>query len=345
MSQDKPTSEQNQTNEPTVSLERQEILDLIKEIGEQERHFNTLTGTYKAMASTWLLAVFGGIGFVLANKIEPWLLYTAGIGIAGSMGILLLWIIDLRVYQQLLNAAFVEGQQLEYKHRWLPPIRKGMEESVKTGSVTTNISWFYVLGVCAPLLIFDFCIGSYLLIHFDIAFPIVFMLVVGFATLLLAYKIRFQSKEKRSEERARTDQNAQIENKKIAVSDKLIMFAFGSVLYLMVCTLIYANVTTKAENDSVKTISLKANYEHLAPDGSEIRLLATMTRGSLAHCVLPPQGISSAVQHRSVDEIWYVLQGSGEIWREHNRVSSITKISSGVSITIPVHTKFQFRNT
>ncbi|MFZ6009064.1 MAG: cupin domain-containing protein, partial [Bacteroidota bacterium] len=59
----------------------------------------------------------------------------------------------------------------------------------------------------------------------------------------------------------------------------------------------------------------------------------------------PPQGISSAVQHRSVDEIWYVLQGSGEIWREHNRVSSITKISSGVSITIPVHTKFQFRNT
>ncbi|MCF0039766.1 cupin domain-containing protein [Dyadobacter fanqingshengii] len=336
----------DQIKPPCVDLDdTNRIVELIKEIGEQERHFNTLTGTYKTMASTWLLAVFGGIGFVLANRIEPWLLYTAGIGIAGSVGILLLWIIDLCVYQRLLNAAFTEGLKIEERYIWLPRIRHVMVANVNTGSITTNLSWFYVLGVCAPLFIFDYCIGSYLLINFEIALTVGFMVSTGLLTFFLAYRIRFGSKEKRSEKPLKVNPEEIDVDKKFNKSQKIILVTVGPAVYLIVCIVIYASLTAKYDADTVKTISLKTNYDYLAPDGSEIRLLSAMASGSLAHCVLLPKGVSSAVQHRTVVEIWYILQGEGEIWREHNKVATVNRISPGASLTIPTHTKFQFRNT
>ena len=51
----------------------------------------------------------------------------------------------------------------------------------------------------------------------------------------------------------------------------------------------------------------------LAPDGSEIRLLPQTTGGSMVHCTLPPGAVSLAVTHRTVDELWYVLSGEGEL--------------------------------
>ena len=147
------------------------------------------------MASTWLLAVFGGIGFVLANKIGPWLLYTAMIGFLGSIRIMLLWIIDLRVYQQLLNAAFSEGLKLENEYKWLPRIRNNMIDTIETGSVSVNISWFYVLDVCGTLLIFNFSISAYLLLKVSLVSSILAIVVSGVMVFYLAYRIRFKSRE------------------------------------------------------------------------------------------------------------------------------------------------------
>src|SRR5262245_53167823 len=57
----------------------------------------------------------------------------------------------------------------------------------------------------------------------------------------------------------------------------------------------------------------------IAPDGSEIRLLAIgeqgATRASLCEVRLAPGGVSRPIAHRSVEEIWYVLQGRGKVWR------------------------------
>ncbi len=95
----------------------------------------------------------------------------------------------------------------------------------------------------------------------------------------------------------------------------------------------------------MQTKLLPKDHDCLAPDGSEIRLLAATKRGSSAHCTLPPGMVSLAVAHRNVEEIWYFLQGRGQLWRKLGEREEIVDVSEGVSVTIPAGAHFQFRNT
>ena len=95
-----------------------------------------------------------------------------------------------------------------------------------------------------------------------------------------------------------------------------------------------AGVSTSA------TKLLPTDFDVLAPDGSEVRILAATERGSMAHFRLPSGGVSKAVRHRTVEEIWYVLAGQGEMWRSDVGVCAC---APGVSLTIPVGVAFQFR--
>lgn len=52
-----------------------------------------------------------------------------------------------------------------------------------------------------------------------------------------------------------------------------------------------------------------------APDGSEVRVLCSTSRGSLAHFTLPPHAVSKAMAHRTVEEVWYFVSGRGQMWR------------------------------
>lgn len=89
--------------------------------------------------------------------------------------------------------------------------------------------------------------------------------------------------------------------------------------------------------------SLPEPYDYLAPDNSEIRLLANGEHGGLAHCLLPAGKVSSAVRHRTVEELWYVLEGEGEIWQARDGEERIDAVRPGDSIRIRVDTAFQFR--
>jgi hypothetical protein len=46
------------------------IWEVYKHVAKFEHHFNTLQSTYRTLASTWLLAMFVGIGYVMANKFD-----------------------------------------------------------------------------------------------------------------------------------------------------------------------------------------------------------------------------------------------------------------------------------
>ena len=91
------------------------------------------------------------------------------------------------------------------------------------------------------------------------------------------------------------------------------------------------------------TMSLPAEFTVTAPDGSGIRELARLSRGSLAHGVLAPGSVSRAIRHQTIEELWFVLSGSAKIWRKLGDSESIEAIGAGDSLTIPVGTQFQFR--
>lgn len=51
----------------------------------------------------------------------------------------------------------------------------------------------------------------------------------------------------------------------------------------------------------------------VAPDGSDVRVLLGLAGGGVAEFELAAGQVSTAVTHRTVEEIWYVLRGRGEI--------------------------------
>lgn len=91
------------------------------------------------------------------------------------------------------------------------------------------------------------------------------------------------------------------------------------------------------------TRQLPDRYDTLAPDQSEIRLLAATMRASVVHCTLPPEQTSLAVTHRSVEEIWFCLSGHGQLWRRAGDQAEIVELQAGLCVTIPTGTHFQFR--
>ncbi|MBT5413917.1 MAG: cupin domain-containing protein [Rhodospirillaceae bacterium] len=94
---------------------------------------------------------------------------------------------------------------------------------------------------------------------------------------------------------------------------------------------------------SFETRILPGAVDVVAPDGSEIRLLPALAGGSMVHCRLPPGAVTLAVRHRTVEELWYVVGGRGEIWRRHEAREEVAPLVPGVSATIPLGTHFQFR--
>jgi mannose-6-phosphate isomerase-like protein (cupin superfamily) len=63
----------------------------------------------------------------------------------------------------------------------------------------------------------------------------------------------------------------------------------------------------------------------------------------MVHCTLPPGGVTQAVRHRTVEELWYCLEGAGEVWRKQRDQEEVTRFEPGVSLSITVGTHFQFR--
>ena len=145
----------------------EQVWKIVLELGANERHFNQLQHQYRMLASTWLLAMFGGVGFALSHDplgVPPELLVTVT-GLAAALGVTQLWSLDLRVYHQLLDSCFAEGLRLERLYAWLPQIRAGMmatqgdgespgvRRARKPAGVLARVVWFYMTAVSIALIV------------------------------------------------------------------------------------------------------------------------------------------------------------------------------------------------
>ena len=96
--------------------------------------------------------------------------------------------------------------------------------------------------------------------------------------------------------------------------------------------------------DALPSTRLPAEVTTVAPDGSDVRVLLATDRGSMAHFELAGGRVSAAIRHRTVEEIWFVIGGHGEMWRKRDRAEAVTDLDTGTSVVIPVGTSFQFRS-
>jgi len=93
-----------------------------------------------------------------------------------------------------------------------------------------------------------------------------------------------------------------------------------------------------------QAMQLPSARDVVATDGSDVRILLGLAGGTMAHFQLSPGHTSSAVTHRTVEEIWYFLSGRGEMWLKQEGREEIVPLESGVCLTIPLGTHFQFRS-
>jgi mannose-6-phosphate isomerase-like protein (cupin superfamily) len=92
-----------------------------------------------------------------------------------------------------------------------------------------------------------------------------------------------------------------------------------------------------------ETKSVSSHPDAIAPDGSEVYLGLECSRGGLAVFVLPAGAVSKAVRHRTIEEVWYFIEGRGEMWRQADQKEETWRLEPGVFLTIPTGTAFQFR--
>jgi mannose-6-phosphate isomerase-like protein (cupin superfamily) len=89
---------------------------------------------------------------------------------------------------------------------------------------------------------------------------------------------------------------------------------------------------------------LPAERDVVAPDGSDVRILLGVSGGTMAHFELGAGQTSLAVEHRTVEELWFFVGGRGQMWRrDEDGEERVDDVGAGISIDIPRGTAFQFR--
>ncbi|MCX2722441.1 cupin domain-containing protein [Roseibium salinum] len=95
----------------------------------------------------------------------------------------------------------------------------------------------------------------------------------------------------------------------------------------------------------MKQTKLPEHPDAKSPAGADIRFVMDGPTGNMIHSTVPPGQINRATRHKSVSEIWHVLEGHGQIWRRGGAEEGTVDLEPGVSIDIPAGTAFQYRNT
>jgi mannose-6-phosphate isomerase-like protein (cupin superfamily) len=95
----------------------------------------------------------------------------------------------------------------------------------------------------------------------------------------------------------------------------------------------------------MQTTILPEHPDAKSPAGADIRFVMACEAGNMIHSTVPPQQVNRATMHATVSELWFVLEGRGEIWRDDGDESCVTALVPGTSVDIPVGTAFQYRNT
>src|SRR5437016_10800650 len=128
--------------------------ETLARLAENERHFHTTQAGVRGLASTWVLAAFGGIALLLqAKKESTWLFHPLPLVIViclmANIGLSVLWIIDQLVYQRLFNTNYIAGLRLEQQFSSIPPVRAIQALTTRGRSIASWVKFFYAGPILA----------------------------------------------------------------------------------------------------------------------------------------------------------------------------------------------------
>jgi hypothetical protein len=179
-----------------------------EEMGRNERHFNTLQSEYRKLASGWLIAALGAMGYVLlrhhpdelSDELMISLMFYIGIGT--SVGVCVLWILDYFVYQRLLEGVFNSAEILEQQFPYFGKAHASVKECMPSKRVSISILIYYVVVASAP------SVGSIMLVGASIGMlRAIFLLTVpGLMVVIGAvWIVWFKDRKKKNEKKGVRD--------------------------------------------------------------------------------------------------------------------------------------------
>ncbi len=89
----------------------------------------------------------------------------------------------------------------------------------------------------------------------------------------------------------------------------------------------------------------------IAPDGAEIRVLLDRPQGaarlSLAEALVRPGERTACVSHRTIEEVWYIVRGTGRFHRQapDGGAEQSAPVAPGDALLIPTGHRFWVENT
>ncbi len=155
MSEDQKIQRDHQSGEENTGKNGDGIFEKYTRIQINEHHFNKMETEIRKLASIWLLAALGALAFFVRgayigqsgeslSMMNPKALITV-ICLMGTIGLLVLWILDQMVYHRLLNAVFLLGLRMEYLYKNLPPIRTLMMLFSSNLGMARYLRWYYLV--------------------------------------------------------------------------------------------------------------------------------------------------------------------------------------------------------
>lgn len=115
-----------------------------------ESDYDKAQGLLRTIASAWLLAGVGAVGFLVNAEVASsgWDHVVAAAArqaviLVVALGVSALWRLDQKVYQRLLHTVYALGYRIECEFDIVPPTRRAL--FAVNGDITNDLSHFYQL--------------------------------------------------------------------------------------------------------------------------------------------------------------------------------------------------------
>lgn len=171
------------------------IFGFYNQLKQHKNHFSSIQLRYRTLTSTWLLAAFAGIGFLLSGHSEIELPFNALFGVillcfCAGFGTTLLWFLDIVLYQRLWSGTVVEMARLEEAHSWLPPINLNTLMIRKDKKYRFSQSYFYI-GINGFFILISMLISLFYFRDDPIAACAIVVLAIALFTAIIYFMQKY----------------------------------------------------------------------------------------------------------------------------------------------------------